>query len=116
MTLEQVREWQAGKERMHVGYQRWAVSINEQEVRAFRAAIDDGIKADEGAEKCFCDRTYPGSNPEASCGDCPTRDYKAAQPTKLEVAVRIVANKCATDESAWAAWLELFAALQENAK
>jgi len=39
-----------------------------------------------------------------------------AQPTKLEDAMRIVANKCANDESAWAAWLELFAALQENAK
>jgi len=49
-----------------------------------QSLLDERIKADEGAEKCFCDRTYPDSNPDASCGDCPTRDYKATQPTKLE--------------------------------
>ena len=49
-----------------------------------------------------------------------------AQPTRLEDAVRevqwpsddamrIVANKCANDESAWAAWLKLHAALQSAA-
>lgn len=26
-------------------------------------------------DECFCDRMYPDSNPNASCGDCPTRDY-----------------------------------------
>lgn len=33
-------------------------------------------------ESCFCDRMYPDSNPDASCGDCPIRDYgeKAAEP------------------------------------
>lgn len=40
MTLEQVRDWLAGKERMFVGYQRWATSLNESQVRAFRNAID----------------------------------------------------------------------------
>ena len=30
-------------------------------------------------DECFCDRMYPDSNPNASCGDCPTRDY-GAQP------------------------------------
>lgn len=36
-------------------------------------------------ESCFCDRMYPDSNPDASCGDCPTRDYgaKAAEPAKV---------------------------------
>jgi hypothetical protein len=31
------------------------------------------------AEPCFCYRMYPDSNPDASCGDCPTRDYKQYQ-------------------------------------
>lgn len=30
---------------------------------------------------CFCDRMYPDSNPDASCGDCPTRDYRQPQPS-----------------------------------
>ncbi|HLU78527.1 MAG TPA: hypothetical protein VKZ52_03060 [Burkholderiaceae bacterium] len=35
-------------------------------------------------ESCFCDRMYPDSNPDASCGDCPIRDYgaKAAERVK----------------------------------
>jgi hypothetical protein len=32
-------------------------------------------------DPCFCDRMYPKSNPDASCGDCPKRDYKN-QPTQ----------------------------------
>ena len=36
----------------------------------------------ESEQPCFCDRMYPDSNPDASCGDCPTRDYKQpAAPT-----------------------------------
>ena len=36
-------------------------------------------------EPCFCDRMYPDSNPDASCGDCPIRDWgaKAAEPVKV---------------------------------
>lgn len=34
-------------------------------------------------EPCFCDRMYPDSNPDASCGDCPTRDYmKPVEPVR----------------------------------
>lgn len=33
-------------------------------------------------DECFCDRMYPDSNPNASCGDCPTRDY-APQPLSI---------------------------------
>ena len=33
-------------------------------------------------DECFCDRMYPDSNPNASCGDCPTRDY-APQPPSI---------------------------------
>ena len=29
----------------------------------------------DAPDECFCDRMYPDSNPNASCGDCPTRDY-----------------------------------------
>ena len=60
------------------------IDVRLETVAELLAEYAERIKADEGAEKCFCDRTYPDSNPEASCGDCPTRDYKAAQPTKLE--------------------------------
>lgn len=31
--------------------------------------------AQPAPDECFCDRMYPDSNPNASCGDCPTRDY-----------------------------------------
>ena len=37
------------------------------------------------ADECFCDRMYPDSNPNASCGDCPTRDY-APKPTHAPAA------------------------------
>lgn len=37
----------------------------------------------DASEECFCDRMYPDSNPNASCGDCPTRDY-APQPAPGE--------------------------------
>lgn len=33
--------------------------------------------AQPAPDECFCDRMYPDSNPNASCGDCPTRDYGA---------------------------------------
>ena len=51
-------------------------------------------------EECFCDRMYPDSNPNASCGDCPTRDYAPnPAPTadgadELEQAELWVANHC----------------------
>ena len=32
-------------------------------------------------DECFCDRMYPDSNPNASCGDCPTRDYAPKPPS-----------------------------------
>lgn len=35
------------------------------------------------AEPCFCDRVYPDSNPDATCGDCP-RDYRSAAPVAQE--------------------------------
>ena len=38
-------------------------------------------------EECFCDRMYPDSNPNASCGDCPTRDYSpkpAPAPVRVD--------------------------------
>lgn len=38
--------------------------------------------AHDAPDKCFCDRMYPDSNPNASCGDCPTRDY-APQPPSI---------------------------------
>lgn len=39
-------------------------------------------------ESCFCDRMYPDSNPDASCGDCPIRDYgvKTAEPDSVKCA------------------------------
>lgn len=40
------------------------------------------VAAEPAQDKCFCDRMYPDSNPNASCGDCPTRDYKAADPAQ----------------------------------
>jgi len=36
----------------------------------------------DASDECFCDRMYPDSNPNASCGDCPTRDY-APQPPSI---------------------------------
>jgi len=35
------------------------------------------------AEPCFCDRMYPDSNPDATCGDCP-RDYRPAAPVATQ--------------------------------
>ena len=40
--------------------------------------------AQPAPDECFCDRMYPDSNPNASCGDCPTRDY-GAQPAPAPV-------------------------------
>jgi hypothetical protein len=43
----------------------------------------------EGQESCFCDLAYPDSNPDASCGDCPIRDYHPApaQPPGLDITI-----------------------------
>jgi len=49
-------------------------------------AISDSIAAlaehdaQPTPDECFCDRMYPDSNPNASCGDCPTRDYAPKPP------------------------------------
>ena len=37
--------------------------------------------AHDAPDECFCDRMYPDSNPNASCGDCPTRDYAPKPPS-----------------------------------
>ena len=39
------------------------------------AQAREAIAEHDAPDKCFCDRMYPDSNPNASCGDCPTRDY-----------------------------------------
>ena len=55
-------------------------------------AISDSIAAlaehdaQPTPDECFCDRMYPDSNPNASCGDCPTRDY-APKPAPAPVQV-----------------------------
>ena len=46
----------------------------------------DALAAHDAPDECFCDRMYPDSNPNASCGDCPTRDY-GAQPAPAPVQV-----------------------------
>lgn len=38
-------------------------------------------------DPCFCDRVYPKSNPDASCGDCPKRDYKSREVAQAAVHV-----------------------------
>jgi len=35
----------------------------------------------DAPDECFCDRMYPDSSPNASCGDCPTRDYAPKPPS-----------------------------------
>lgn len=42
----------------------------------------EALAEHDAPDECFCDRMYPDSNPNASCGDCPTRDY-APQPPSI---------------------------------
>ena len=51
---------------------------------ASMAAARLALAEHDAPDKCFCDRMYPDSNPNASCGDCPTRDY-APQPAPAPV-------------------------------
>ena len=45
-----------------------------------RKIAEEALAEHDAPEECFCDRMYPDSNPNASCGDCPTQDY-AQKPT-----------------------------------
>lgn len=47
---------------------------------AIMAAARLALAEHDAPDKCFCDRMYPDSNPNTSCGDCPTQDY-AQKPT-----------------------------------
>ncbi len=58
-------------------------AISEAKSAIFALAEHD---AQPAPDECFCDRMYPDSNPNASCGDCPTRDY-APKPTPAPVQV-----------------------------
>lgn len=51
-------------------------------------------------DECFCDRMYPDSNPNASCGDCPTRDY-APQPAPAHVQVDVLSELADEIEEAY---------------
>ena len=56
MMLKQVRDWHIGKGGKASAYRHMGVAGMHYDMAD---AIDERIKADEGAEKCFCDRTYP---------------------------------------------------------
>ena len=54
----------------------------------------------DAPEECFCDRMYPDSNPNASCGDCPTRDY-APKPAPSSVQVDVLGELADEIEAAY---------------
>lgn len=68
-----VRCAECGAEMIHVRPGKWQHPDCSQSSRAAEP------------EPCFCDRMYPDSNPDVSCGDCPTRDYKKPMKDSVDM-------------------------------
>ena len=68
-------------------------------VIAFDAA-KKALAEHDTPDECFCDRMYPDSNPNASCGDCPTRDY-APTPAPAHVQVDVLGELADEIEEAY---------------